>query len=214
MDEVKDNTITVYRDGKALEVPEGKSKIEDISEENNWRQYMYSIDASVFEEEGAYEVIVGSADKAGNRQDNKSAGVPANFIVDRTAPTAVITGVENDGYYDEKSRDAVISVTDDRAMGTLKVFVNGEERASFDAEEIAEAEGKLPLTLSESDSWQEITLQFEDAAGNAGEAAPCRVLVTTDAMTRFIRSRTWLWLLLLALAAGTGYAVVRKRRNS
>ena len=214
VDEVKDNTITVYRDGKVLEVPEGKSKIEDISEENNWRQYMYSIDASVFEEEGAYEVIVGSADKAGNRQDNKSAGVPANFIVDRTAPTAVITGVENDGYYDEKSRDAVISVTDDRAMGTLKVFVNGEERASFDTEEIAEAEGKLPLTLSESDSWQEITLQFEDAAGNAGEAAPCRVLVTTDAMTRFIRSRTWLWLLLLLLAAGTGYAVVRKRRNS
>lgn len=213
VDEVKDNTITVYRDGKVLEVPEGKSKIEDISEENNWRQYMYSIDASVFEEEGAYEVIVGSADKAGNRQDNKSAGVPANFIVDRTAPTAVITGVENDGYYDEKSRDAVISVTDDRAMGTLKVFVNGEERASFDAEEIAKAEGKLPLTLSESDSWQEITLQFEDAAGNAGEAAPCRVLITTNAMTKFIRSRTWLWLLLLMLAAGTGYAVVRKKRN-
>ena len=207
-----DNAVTIYHDGKVITVPAGRVKMEDISEQDDWKRYRYSLDASLFKEEGTYEILVSSIDEAGNRQDNKLKDVPISFVVDKTAPSAVITGVENGGYYDEKNREAGITVTDNIAMGSLKVYVNDTETASYTAEQIAQAEGKLSVTLSESEEWQTISLKFEDAAGNMGTADRCRVLVSTNAVTRILHSRLWLWILLLVLAGGGTYAVVKRKK--
>ena len=171
------------------------------------------MDGSLFTEEGVYEIFVSSVDEAGNLQDNKLRGVPVGFAIDRTPPGAVITGVEDGKLYEEESREITVVASDNMAMGTLRILINGEEKASFDAEEIAEAEGKLPYTLTESGSWQEITLAFEDAAGNRGTADSCRVLLTTDWAARILH-RKGIWLpILIILAAGIWILAAWRRKK-
>ena len=208
---VHDNAVTIYHDGKAITPTAEMCRIEEVSEKDDWKKYMYSLDAALFAEEGTYEILVSSVDEAGNRQDNKIKDVPVLFVVDRTPPSAVITGVEDGEYYDEKSREAVIMVTDNVSMGSLKVLIDDKEVATYTAEQIAQAEGKISVILKESDEWQTISLQFEDAAGNTGTAHSCRVLVTTNAVTRILHSRLWLWLLVLAAGCGT-YVTVKKKK--
>ena len=213
VDGLHDNRITLYHDGRVLTLPEGSFKIEDISREDDWKRYRYVLDDGLFTEEGTYEILVGSTDDAGNRQDNKLKGVPAVFAIDRTPPAAVITGIEDGKLYEEESRAIMIAVSDNMAMGTLIILINGEEKASFDAEEIAEAEGRLPFMLTESGSWQEVSLSFEDAAGNRGTADSCRVLLTTNLAARIMhRKHIWLPLLMMAVALVVTIAV-RKRKE-
>ena len=105
-----------------------------------------------------------------------------------------------------------VVVSDNMAMGTLSILIDGKERVSFDAEEIAAAEGKLPYTLNGSGSWQEISLSFEDAAGNKGTADSCRVLLTTDWAARLLhRKGVWLTVLLL-LAVGVWIFATRRKK--
>ena len=97
-------------------------------------------------------------------------------------------------------------------MGRLSILIDGKERASFDAEEIADAEGRLPYTLTGAENWQEVSLSFEDAAGNKGTADSCRVLLTTDWAARLLhRKGIWLTVLLL-LAAGVWIFAARKKK--
>ena len=212
-DDLHDNKVTIYHDGRAVMLSEGSFKIDDISEKDDWKRYRYSMDGSLFTEEGVYEIFVSSVDEAGNLQDNKLRGVPVGFAIDRTPPGAVITGVEDGKLYEEESREITVVASDNMAMGTLRILINGEEKASFDAEEIAEAEGKLPYTLTESGSWQEITLAFEDAAGNRGTADSCRVLLTTDWAARILH-RKGIWLpILIILAAGIWILAAWRRKK-
>ena len=212
VDELHDNRITLYHDGRAVTLPEGSCRIDDVSEQDDWKRYRYSLDGSLFTEEGVYEILVSSIDEAGNRQDNKLRGVPVGFAIDRTPPGAVITGIEDGKLYEEESREMTVVVSDNMAMGRLSILIDGKERVSFDAEEIAEAEGRLPYTLTGAGNWQEVSLSFEDAAGNKGTADSCRVLLTTDWAARLLhRKGIWLTVLLL-LAAGVWIFAARRKK--
>ena len=214
VDTLRDNRVTVYHEGRAVTLPEGSFRIDDVSEKEGWKRYRYSMDGSLFAEEGVYEIIVSSVDEAGNRQDNRLKGAPVGFAVDRTPPGAVITGVEDGELYEEESREMTVAVSDNMAMGTLRILIDGEEKASFGAEEIAEAEGKLHYTLEESRRWQEISLAYEDAAGNKGTADTCRVLLTTGWAARILhRKGTWLPVLPVIAAAVVFLAVRRKKQE-
>ena len=184
-DDLHDNKVTIYHDGRAVMLSEGSFKIDDISEKDDWKRYRYSMDGSLFTEEGVYEIFVSSVDEAGNLQDNKLRGVPVGFAIDRTPPGAVITGVEDGKLYEEESREITVVASDNMA----------------------------PYTLTESGSWQEITLAFEDAAGNRGTADSCRVLLTTDWAARILH-RKGIWLpILIILAAGIWILAAWRRKK-
>ena len=212
VDGLHDNRITLYHDGRVLTLPEESYRIEDISREDGWKRYRYFLDEELFTEEGEYEILVSSVDEAGNRQDNKLKGVPVGFAIDRTPPDAVITGIEDGKLYEEESREIMIAVSDNMAMGTLTILIGGEEKASFDADEIAAADGRIPFMLTGSGDWQEISLSFEDAAGNRGTADTCRVLLTTDWGAR-IMHRKHIWLPALLAAAAIAVIIAARRKK-
>ena len=81
---------------------------EDRGSKDGSRMYLYTIDPSVFTEEGVYDFIISSEDVAGNRnstsQEVKQDGekekqiidkFPIGFQVDKTVPTNRITGVKS-----------------------------------------------------------------------------------------------------------------------
>lgn len=90
-------------------------------DDNNWFKYQYTIKQGLFTDEGEYNVVVSSKDKAKNDafSDIKNAGV--KFIVDHTAPIVTVTGLSNDGRYQTESQTVTAVPTDDG--GALKSIV-------------------------------------------------------------------------------------------
>lgn len=82
-------------------------------DDENWYRYQYSIDRTLFSDEGEYNVVVSSKDRATNDafSDVKDAGI--DFVVDRTAPIVTVTGLSNDGRYQTESQTVTAVPTDD-----------------------------------------------------------------------------------------------------
>lgn len=180
--------ITVYKSGETKKLDRGQYKVEDVSEENDWKRYRYTIDGSVIEEEGVYEILISSVDEAGNRQDNKLKDTPIMLVMDKTPPAAVVTGIEDGEVYNEASREAVIQVSDNYVVTDVEVFIDGKSVGMYEAEQIAGMDYRIPVKISESTSWQTVSAKAIDAAGNEGRSEETVVLVTTSSLTRFMNS--------------------------
>ena len=81
----------------------------------------------------------------------------------------------------------------------------------MDAERVIEMED-VYLKKADPGDWQEISLSFEDAAGNRGTADTCRVLLTTDWGAR-IMHRKHIWLPILLAAAFVVIIAVRRKKE-
>lgn len=177
--------ITVLHDGKSMILKANEYKFNKTNEET-WNRYEYKLPSSLFEKEGTYEIIVSSEDEAGNKQSNQIKKLNIKFVVDKTNPNAVITGIENGKLYSDQEMTVGIKLSDNIALGTAKVYLNGEEVQDFNAKEVAKNDGNMSYILHESDKWQTLKVVTVDAAGNQGESEEIKVLVSSNWFTRFI----------------------------
>ncbi|MFJ5762908.1 Ig-like domain-containing protein [Neobacillus sp. NPDC093182] len=115
-----------------------------------------------FTEEGVYVLELSAADKAGNTAANK-----VKFIIDKSAPTLDITGVNAGEFYnsDNSKKEVTVSVEDltlDLTQTSLKVEKDGAaypeviqlkdiSDAKAEAKHTFTAEGKYKLTLTSTD---------------------------------------------------------------
>lgn len=141
-----------------------------------WYKYDYSINAEAFEKEGRYKVTFYSKDRAGNEMNNQSKGRTIEFLVDRTAPTAVVSGLEEYEYV-AKEHNVNVQFYDKYGIESATVFVNGEVYGRYSSEDLSNAEGKVAVKLLPSKIQQEIHFVLRDKAGN---------MVTTEKMACMI----------------------------
>lgn len=73
--------------------------VDKLEEDGKWYKYIYTINKSVFENEGEYTVVAASKDKATNNAFSDVKGQEIIFVVDRTPPVVTITGLSPDGRY-------------------------------------------------------------------------------------------------------------------
>lgn len=198
-DSLKNKSVTVIRDGSAITLKDSDYSVKDVST-NGWKEYIYTIKESVFEKEGRYEITVDSEDQAGNKQSNKIKDQPASFIIDKTNPSSVVTGVENGEIYNAVDREIGISVSDNVLASEVELVVDGKVAKVYSEKEIKESNGNLKYTLKNSKSWQVVQLKTKDAAGNEATSEETRVLITPDVATRTLNS---MWL----KVAGIGFVV-------
>ena len=161
--------------------------VKDVSKDG-WKEYVYTIKPEVFAKEGVYEVTIDSEDAAGNKQSNKIKEKPASFVIDKTNPSSVITGIENGEIYNAVEREIGVSAKDNVLVGEVKLYVNGKVVKTYTQKEIEDAKGELKYTLKDSQEWQEVKVETTDAAGNQSISETQRVLVTADTTTRLMNS--------------------------
>ncbi len=206
-------------------------KTRKLSSGNDWYQYQYTIESDNFANEGRYSVQIDSKDKAGNHTSNASnkhndSNLDIQFAVDQTAPSAVVTGTDNGGIYEEESRTVMLDVQDNMALKEVTVFLNGDAYATYDAEQIAKLDdGLIPVKVEESFTTQTIQLKATDMAGNVlGEDADgtydktfedFNLIVTQNIVVQMLYTY---WLAILAGIAGvTGiivFLVVRRKKRA
>lgn len=171
VDDLEVSRITSDRDGDLQDLVSGTDyTVKKSGNDVQWKEYYYQINASNFEEEGNYTLTLYSEDRANNTTNNTSLKhegqeLPLEFTVDKTAPTVVVSGVENEGQYRSAERTMTIDAKDNLMLSEVTVDANGE-KTTYEARELAENDGVISVDLKQSNQWQTIKVTAKDAAGN------------------------------------------------
>ncbi len=177
--------VSVDRDGDSEVLKEGKDYTVTVQgNDKSWKSMTYTVKADNFKKDGNYSVMVYSKDRATNTQDNRSAEKEIEFAVDKSAPSIVTSGIEEEGVYEEEGHDFIINVSDNMGFESLVVYVGQdelEELVSFTDEEIEKQGGTLTISLPELDKYQNVMILATDVAGNQSEKDFNNVLVSRQA---------------------------------
>lgn len=165
-------------------------------------RYYYTLYKENFEDEAVYNIMFYSKDRAGNEVNNTltEKGAEITFVVDNTAPTVVIDGIETDTFYAEDSKDVNIAVSDNFKLKEASfslVDEDGKTVETYDYMELAEESGEVvTIALPNNDKKMSLTYRTVDEAGNAvykqntDEAVPSSFMITTNAWLKFINNKT------------------------
>lgn len=149
--------------------------------DDEWFKNEYVIKSSLFEKEGSYNIIVSSKDSTGSSYYSDMKDVAVSFVVDKTAPSITVSGIEKGEIYETDKRKISIMPNDDISeISSLSVVIednNGETLSVlFEAEgadllkAFEEANGVLSLAVGEGIN-QTIRIVCEDKAGNLYDSA-------------------------------------------
>lgn len=203
-------------------------RIENRQGESTWYQYNYIIDKSVFEEEGSYAVVVASTDKAENVAYSDMKNVEAAFVVDRTEPIVIVSGLAENGRYQvEKQKVNVIPTDDGGKIESLEISIYDSNdklisnAVSGNGEELLESMeangGRVTFEIPQGVN-QEVSIICTDAAGNVYEKRYKNITVSTEWYIMLLANRAVLYggiagIVLSAAAVAFGVNIRRRRKT-
>lgn len=231
VDSIEKSQITVNRDGEMTNLKEKTDyKVAGSETEAQWKEKHYILEAENFTIEGNYSVIFSTQDKAGNAMNNTSVkksdqNLPVEFAVDKTAPTVVISGVEDGGFYRSAERTMTVDAKDNLALNEVMISVDGKSK-TYRAGELKKTDGIIDIRIVRANNFQEIEVTASDAAGNVlgqkqidgkGEPVTLSVLVTPNVIVQYYMKGSFLFGVIIMATAMAGAAVfltVRKKKMS
>lgn len=216
VDTLEFQEITCNLNGSLRTLKEGEDFTVGMSGSDvSWKQYTYTIDEKNFTEEGTYILTIYSEDRATNTSDNNTKGKKVEFVVDKTSPSILISGVENDGQYRENSREVTLDVQDNIRLSEVEVTVDGKE-TTYSASELSEAEGKIVFSVGSANHWQNMSVKAYDAAGNEADSEELRFLITSNILVQFYMNKVVFYStigILLLLGAGAWWFLILAKRK-
>ena len=181
VDSLQFKEIDYSYDGSIITLQEGKDyKVTSRTDVAGWKMYEYRIDKENFASEGSYVVSIYSEDMAQNKSSNKAKGKELAFVVDKTAPSIVVGGVENNGQYVEANRNVNVDTQDNILLESVEVYVGNEMKASAGRDELLESDGQLALALPGNNETQRLYVVAKDAAGNTTRSDDIEFLITSN----------------------------------
>lgn len=192
VDTLEFKEITCNLNGNLRTMAEGEDYTVKVSGSDvSWKQYTYTIAKHNFEEEGTYLLTIYSEDRASNTSDNNTKGRKIEFVVDKTKPSVVISGVENGGQYRENSREVTLDVQDNVRMAEVEVTVDGA-KTTYTASQVAKMDGKITFMIGSANHWQTLSVRAYDAAGNISEQEKeeeISFLITSNIFVQFFMNK-------------------------
>ena len=188
VDTLVSNGISYSLDNKTTELKKGNDyTVKESGGDGSWKEYTYTISKKNFEKEGRYTVTIDSEDAATNTMNNKVKESPITFVIDKTSPTVVITGIEESSYRAD-SRDMTVNVSDNTAVKKLSIMVGGKEVATYDQQEIIKAGGQISYTIDSANSKQDIEAVAVDLAENETTSDHYSVLITSNLLIQYVNN--------------------------
>ena len=173
--------ITYTRDGNIETLEDGIDySVSASGSDASWKSYVYTVYEDNFKEEGTYSVTFYSMDRAANISDNKVKEMVVEFVVDKTPPTIVLSGIENAKQYNTDRVTMAIDAKDNVCLQNVVVYLDNICVKTFTDEELSESNGITEFEILSADNWQEIRVTGMDAAGNEVAVDGISVLITTN----------------------------------
>lgn len=205
--------ITLNFNGKLKTLIENIDfKVHENGNDEGWKRYTYEIAKENFLEDGIYILTIYSEDRAQNLSDNDTKGKKIEFVVDKSSPSILITGIENDKQYREASKEITIDVEDNVCIGTVEVSLNGE-KTIYSAIEIAKVNGRMSYLMKSENDWQILQVTAYDTAGNVAHSEKFKVLITPNILVQMYRNTPVFYMSVGALVIFAGGIVVLLQKN-
>lgn len=216
------NLVTTSLNGELTTLEQGSDYTVQESMPG-WYQYDYKLNAANFEKEGTYDITLSSKDKAGNTNSNhaikendaRTEDLPISFVVDKTAPVNIVTGVENRAQYIAAERTIVVNYDDNIALNSLQLYVDSEVVAEYTAEQLKNAGGSLQYVAKAANHWQQFSVVSTDMAGNTSEQTTVNYLLTGNLLVQYYNNKPLFYGSLAGiavLAALAAFIVTRKKK--
>lgn len=226
VDTLEFKELYIMRDGEKISLKEKdhytvEEKVERDSETGqaiSWKQYIYTIKAENFAQDGVYNVVIYSEDRAENVSDNRTKDMSVEFIVDTVSPIVAVSGIESGGQYTMDERLVTIDVKDNMELDSLQLYLNYSDQpfATFTAEEIQQAGGVVSQMIKSSSDLQTLIVVATDKAGNENTVAVEDFLITSNIFVQFYRN-TPLFLGSIAVVtlggAGAIYGLIFRKKQ-
>ncbi len=183
--------LTLIRGSNSTELKEGVDfTIQKNIGSEQWCEYIYTINKSCFTEDGVYSVSISSKDSSGNVSVNdlEIKAAELNFVVDKTIPICNVMNLKSNTTYAVDSKRVEFTVSDNIMLSKVSVLLNGTELLSLTEEtlrQIADNGENISFEISNSDSAQNIVIQYVDKAGNEGITEIKDFYVTTNLWIRY-----------------------------
>ena len=218
VDTLEFREITCNLSGKIRTLTEGIDyTLQEEKRPDGWKQYIYRIDRHNFSEEGSYLLTLYSEDRAKNSSNNYTKGKKIAFVVDKTSPSIVLSGVEDGGQYQENSREITLDIQDNLSLVKAKVILNNTENI-YDAEELLALNGRITYKAWKQPYWQTLQVIAYDAAGNGQRTKTIYFLINSDFVVQFFRNPVLFGCFLVSIsiiiALGVWkYTIYQRRRH-
>lgn len=141
----------ILEEGKDYYVTQSRRK-------GRWQEYRYFIPAVNFSQEGVYYVVIATKDRAGNITDNRLQMQKIEFVVDRTKPSIIITGIKNGDIF-EQSRVVEIECRDNILLEQTEIYLD-------DILKVRNCEENQQFMIPRTHQWQKLVVRATDYAGN------------------------------------------------
>lgn len=187
VDEIVDAELYYSKDGDIVYLEKDKDfTVESSQGSDHWHTYRYVINTGNISQDGIYSFSLYSQDAVGNEMNNKSKNTILDICIDRTVPVCTISGVEQDGIYQEAERTVTIEAYDNISLDSVEVYLNGQ-KTEYKAEDIEN--DMITMIIPESNKKQELRVICSDMAGNVFDTADegnISFTISTNALTTFM----------------------------
>ena len=209
-------------------------KVTESGGDGSWYRYEYAVNKSLFDDEGEYNLVVESEDKATSMAYSDLTNVSADFVIDKTAPTFTISGIEEDGNYRGTSQNVTLVPTDDGGkLGHVKVTIldkDGKEQkviSDMSGDELTKYmngnDGKIKFKVPEGVNQQVAILCADCSIGTDGGTNTTDfiykgITVSSNAFILFFENKPLFYGVLGVVAAAiivpTGFVIYKKKRKT
>lgn len=178
--------VSITKDGKKVEVLD--SWVSTSEEEVNGKfLYTYTISKDAFTEDGKYSISILSQAEEGTQYT--SASEQYDFVVDKSSPVVIISGIEDGETYHEYERTVSVDVRDLSGVSHVEFIVNGKV-----VEDYFKTDDIYYFSVGESPEYQSVVVRVVDMAGNSSMVRVDDFLITSNLMVYLVNQ---LWFLVI-----------------
>ena len=197
-DRLKDIKVTLFKNSETVILKEGTDyKINLNGGNGQWYEYVYTVFAENFADDGVYRLTFHSEDVAGNIAENTldTKGKELGFGVDKTNPNIVITNLESGTTYPLEKLSVAMSASDNLLLKSVTVYLDDYNKPYkvWDENEIAEMiANKSDFTFDvpgDSTGAHKVKVVCTDAAGNEHVEEVKNFYVTTNLFVRYYTNK-------------------------
>ncbi len=225
-DALQNIRITLFKNNQTIILQEGTDyRIEVRGGNGQWYEYIYTVLAKNFADDGVYRLTFYSEDAAGNIAENTldTKKQEIGFGVDKTKPNMVVTNLESDTTYPLENLTVSLSAGDNLLLQSVVVYLDDYSKAykTWTAEEIAAIvadQGEFTFDIpGDSTGAHQVKIVCTDAAGNEQTEEIANFYVTTNLFVRYYNNKPLFFGSIAAVVVIAGVVIAltagKKKKN-
>lgn len=226
-DTLQNIRITLFKNNQTIILQEGTDyRIEVRGGNGQWYEYIYTVLAKNFADDGVYRLTFYSEDAAGNVAENTldTKKQEIGFGVDKTKPNMVVTNLESDTTYPLENLTVSLSAGDNLLLQSVVVYLDDYSKAykTWTAEEVAAIvadQGEFTFDIpGDSTGAHQVKIVCTDAAGNEQTEEITNFYVTTNLFVRYYNNKPLFFGSIAAVVVIAGVVIAltagKKKKNN